>query len=620
MSTINWTGAWAGTDTYNVGDAVYYLGSSYIAVANNTNIIPSSNESAWNLLASQGSVGPAGAAGMPGAPGAPATSLTWTTRWGGISGTISDQQDLEIVLSSKADTSSVPTKTSELINDAGFVTSASVAPVQSVAGKRGDVTLVPGDIGGLADVATSGSFADLSDKPTIPTVPTDVSAFVNDAGYITAAQAPAQVNADWNASSGKAAILNKPTLFTAADIAAGDNVIVTPSGNGVIIAATGGGGGSTEAEWGSISGTLSNQADLETALNAKADTSSLATVSTSGSYSDLSDKPTIPTVPTDVSAFTNNAGYLTASSTVPASHVTGLAPVATSGNFADLTGKPSIPTVPADVSAFINDAEYITASGAPVQTVAGRTGTVTLAHTDISGLSEVAHSGAYSDLTGTPSIPAAQVQSDWNASSGVSEILNKPTIPTVPGDFTASAAGLAPASGGGTTNFLRADGAWAAPPSGSGTSPTTTILLDVSVGNGNSSFGQVIGPSFTALNLPNVNTDTANGYDSAASTYTIPVTGDYLIVSKMRLLESVSGTNTGVNYGQGVNTVLQDGTYFAWFATADTPKSAANRNGAINTRIARFTAGDQLQMFAYVDFGTGMNVSNAGLNIVFLGS
>lgn len=38
----------------------------------------------------------------------------------------------------------------------------------------------------LAKVATSGSYNDLSDKPTIPTVPTNVSAFTNDAGYITA--------------------------------------------------------------------------------------------------------------------------------------------------------------------------------------------------------------------------------------------------------------------------------------------------------------------------------------------------------------------------------------------------------------------------------------------------
>jgi hypothetical protein len=38
------------------------------------------------------------------------------------------------------------------------------------------------------------------------------------------------------------------------------------------------------------------------------------------------------------------------------------------------------------------------------------------------------------------------------------------TLPLV----TSGDAGLAPASGGGTTNFLRADGTWAAPPGGSG--------------------------------------------------------------------------------------------------------------------------------------------------------
>lgn len=37
----------------------------------------------------------------------------------------------------------------------------------------------------LATVATSGSYDDLSDKPTIPSVPANVSAFANDAGYLT---------------------------------------------------------------------------------------------------------------------------------------------------------------------------------------------------------------------------------------------------------------------------------------------------------------------------------------------------------------------------------------------------------------------------------------------------
>jgi hypothetical protein len=42
----------------------------------------------------------------------------------------------------------------------------------------------------------------------------------------------------------------------------------------------------------------------------------------------------------------------------------------------------------------------------------------------VSGLATVATTGAYSDLSGTPTIPAAQVNSDWNAVSGVAQILN----------------------------------------------------------------------------------------------------------------------------------------------------------------------------------------------------
>lgn len=44
-------------------------------------------------------------------------------------------------------------------------------------------------------------------------------------------------------------------------------------------------------------------------------------------------------------------------------------------------------------------------------------------------LSTVATSGSYNDLSNKPTIPAAQVNSDWNAASGVAQILNKPTIP-----------------------------------------------------------------------------------------------------------------------------------------------------------------------------------------------
>ena len=46
---------------------------------------------------------------------------------------------------------------------------------------------------------------------------------------------------------------------------------------------------------------------------------------------------------------------------------------------------------------------------------------------NISSLAAVATSGNYNDLSNKPTIPAAQVNSDWDALSGVAQILNKPS-------------------------------------------------------------------------------------------------------------------------------------------------------------------------------------------------
>ena len=53
------------------------------------------------------------------------------------------------------------------------------------------------------------------------------------------------------------------------------------------------------------------EAEVNDLLGNKANSNDLATVATSGSYNDLDDTPTIPTVPTNVSAFNNDAGYIT---------------------------------------------------------------------------------------------------------------------------------------------------------------------------------------------------------------------------------------------------------------------------------------------------------------------
>ena len=54
-----------------------------------------------------------------------------------------------------------------------------------------------------------------------------------------------------------------------------------------------------------------------------------------------------------------------------------------------------------------------------------------------------------------PTIPAAQVNSDWNASSGVAEILNKPTIPVLPATIVEDVTATSPifSSGGATPDI-----------------------------------------------------------------------------------------------------------------------------------------------------------------------
>ena len=101
----------------------------------------------------------------------------------------------------------IPTKTSELNNDSGFITSASIPTVNN-----GTLTIQRNG------VQVAKFSANQSGNVTANiTVPTDTSNLTNGAGFITASQIPAQVNADWNASSGAAEILNKPSIPSAAN-------------------------------------------------------------------------------------------------------------------------------------------------------------------------------------------------------------------------------------------------------------------------------------------------------------------------------------------------------------------------------------------------------------------
>jgi hypothetical protein len=115
-------------------------------------------------------------------------------------------------------------------------------------------------------------------------------------------------------------------------------------------------------------------------------------------------------------------------STIAASQVTGLAIVATSGSYTDLINTPTIPAaqVNSDWNATSGVAQIL---NKPVLSPVATTGQYS-SLTGTPTLAAVATSGSYTDLINTPTIPT-QVNSDWNAVSGPATILNKPALATV---------------------------------------------------------------------------------------------------------------------------------------------------------------------------------------------
>lgn len=93
-------------------------------------------------------------------------------------------------------------------------------------------------------------------------------------------------------------------------------------------------------------------------------------------------------------------------------------------------------------------------------------------------------------------VATATLKGRVTASTGDPEDLTGTQATTLLDAFTSSLKGLAPASGGGTTNFLRADGNWASPGGGGG-GGATNILLGSDVANSTTTLANVTGLSFT---------------------------------------------------------------------------------------------------------------------------
>lgn len=108
------------------------------------------------------------------------------------------------------------------------------------------------------------------------------------------------------------------------------------------------------------------------------------------------------------------------------------------------------------------------------------------------------------------------------AGTGDPEDLTGTQATTLLDTFTSSLKGLAPASGGGTTNFLRADGTWTAP--GGGSDPWTWLKLAINNTVSTTAFADVTGMSFTALANTTYLVHVYGAYQTAATTTGIALT------------------------------------------------------------------------------------------------
>lgn len=350
----------------------------------------------------------------------------------------------------------------------------------------------------LKTVAFSGSFDDLSNKPTIGdatltiqkngvavntftansstdvsaniTVPTKTSDLTNDSGYTTNIGTVTQVKVGttpYNPTDGVVSLPDYPSSSdthrpievngvqalgnntTPLNLVQGNNISITDSGSGLItIAATGTGGvsgvkGDSESTYrtGNVNlskaniglgnvgdfkavSTESSQGLTDTEkANARANIGA-GTSSFSGSYNDLTNKPTIPTV--------NNASLVIQKNGTNITTFTANADT-------DITANISVPTKTSELT---NDSGFITGDSI-VTGVKGssessyRTGNVSISASNI-GLGNVGNFKAVSTVASQGLTTTEQANARANIGAGTSsfsgayaDLTGKPTIPTV---------------------------------------------------------------------------------------------------------------------------------------------------------------------------------------------
>jgi hypothetical protein len=329
----------------------------------------------------------------------------------------------------------IPTNNTELTNGAGYITASST---DTLTNKSGNVSQFTNDSGYKTSVSESdvtqhqsalsitesqisdlahfsGSYTDLTNKPTIPTNNTELT---NGAGYATTSYVDSEVAGivdtapeALNTLNELAAALGDDANFaTTTSTALGNRLRVDTNAQGL---------------------TATQKTNAKTNLG-------LSTVATSGAYADLSG---LPTIPTNNNELTNGAGYITnytvtegdvtqhqSALSITESQISDLSHF--SGSYTDLTNKPTIPT---NNNELTNGAGYITASS--TDTLTNKSGNVSQFTNDAGYKTSVTESDVTAHEAAL-SITESQISDLSHFSGSYNDLTNKPTIPTNNNELT----------------------------------------------------------------------------------------------------------------------------------------------------------------------------------------
>lgn len=249
------------------------------------------------------------------------------------------------------------------------------------------------------------------------------------------------------------------------------------------------------------------------------------------------------------------------------------------GNTATTSGLPTAVPVPSCATGALN---YTPGTGfgcgtggGGVTSVFSRTGAVAAQTGDYS-FSQISGSLA---LTSIASIGVNTVLGNVGGAAAAPIALSATQLTTLCNAFSSTLSGCVLASGGGTANFLRADGQWVVPPGGTG------AVTSVSANDTSMTIAPTTGAVKVALNVANANTwTTLQTFNAGTSDSALTLSGVHAPAGQFVCLHAdqnglVSGTGSecGSSTGGGVTSVTSP--------AGDSTLTFVNTSGAVTGKL-----------------------------------